>query len=148
MEPIGVVRSLFTPDSGDKWSVVADVVLDEEYAPALDGIEDYSHIIVIFWMDRIAGSTKRILKTHPRGREDMPVVGIFATRGKARPNPIGLAVVELVAREGNVLKVKGLDAFDGTPILDIKPYDRYDVKEDIRMPAWWMKMTTHRGGKR
>lgn len=146
MDPVGVVRSSFTPESGDKWSI-ADVILDEKYTPALKGIEDYSHIIILFWMNIISGSDRRVLKVHPRGREDMPLVGVFATRSKARPNPIGLSVVELVAKEGNVLKVRGLDAFNGTPVLDVKPYDYYDVKQDIRVPEWWLKLSRRKGDR-
>ncbi len=147
IDPIGVVRSAFTPDSGDKWSVIAELVLDEMFEGGLDGIEGYSHVIVLFWLDRIDVEDRAILKIHPRGREDLPRVGVFATRGRARPNPIGLAVVELLSRERNILKVRGLDAFDGSPILDIKPYDSYDVKENIRVPDWWLKMTSQKHGK-
>lgn len=144
MHPVGVVKSPFTPESGDKQKIVADIILDEKYVPALKGIEDYSHIIILFWMDRILAFNREILKVHPRGREDMPLVGVFATRSKARPNPIGLAVVELVEKEHNVLKVRGLDAFDGTPVLDVKPYDFYDVKQDIQVPEWWLKLSGHK----
>lgn len=144
MKPIGVVKSFFTPVLGNRWSVVADIVVDEKYLHALTGIEDYSHIIVLFWMDKLSRSERRILKVHPRGREDTPLVGIFATRSRGRPNPIGLSVVELLEKQSNVLKVRGLDAFDETPILDIKPYDRYDVKQSIRVPEWWSKISRHR----
>ncbi len=144
IHPVGVVKSSFTPESGDKQKIVADIILDEKYVPALKGIENYSHIIILFWMDRISAFNREILKVHPRGREDMPLVGVFATRSKARPNPIGLAVVELVEKEHIVLKVRGLDAFDGTPVLDIKPYDFYDVKQDIQVPEWWLKLSRHK----
>jgi tRNA-Thr(GGU) m(6)t(6)A37 methyltransferase TsaA len=144
IDPLGVVRSTFTADSGDKWSTVAELVLDKSYEDGLDGIEGYSHIIVLFWLDRIVAEDRAILEIHPRGRDDLPQVGVFATRGKVRPNPIGLAVVELLSRDGHILKVRGLDAFDGSPILDIKPYDNYDVKENIRVPEWWLKMTSQK----
>ena len=71
---------------------------------------------------------------------DMPLVGVFAVRTNLRPNPIGLTLVELVKVEGNVLTVRGLDAFKDTPILDIKPYDYWDVAENIRVPEWWAKL--------
>jgi tRNA-Thr(GGU) m(6)t(6)A37 methyltransferase TsaA len=144
MHPVGVVKSPFTPESGDKLEIVADIIIDEKYVPALKGIENYSHIIILFWMNRISASNREILKVHPRGREDMPLVGVFATRSKARPNPIGLAVVELVEKEHNILKVRGLDAFNGTPVLDVKPYDFYDVKQDIQVPEWWLKLSGHK----
>ena len=96
-------------------------------------------------MHKLDESLRSTYKTHPRGREDLPLVGVLATRGKARPNPIGLTVVELVERRGNVLKVKGLDAYNGSPILDIKPYDYYDIKEGIRVPAWWLMVSRRKG---
>jgi tRNA-Thr(GGU) m(6)t(6)A37 methyltransferase TsaA len=148
IKPIGIVRSSFSPNSGDRRRVVSDLVFDEMYRPALEGVEDYSHVIVLFWMDRIPVEDRAILKVHPRGREDLPSVGVFATRGKARPNPVGLAVVELLSREENVLHVRGLDAFDKTPIVDIKPYDHYDVKDNIRVPLWWLNMTSGAQAKR
>ncbi len=147
MSPVGVVRSSFTSESGDKWNV-ADIILDDRYTPALKGIEDYSHIIILFWMNEISSVNREVLQMHPRGRKDISLVGIFATRNKSRPNPIGLAVVELTAKKDNVLKVKGLDAFDGTPVLDIKPYDSYDIKQNIRVPEWWLKISNQKYGKR
>lgn len=135
---IATVRSTFTK-RGTRMSrrdIVAEIVVRQELAGALEGIEDWSHLIVLFWMDQLAG--KPPLTTHPRRRNDLPEVGIFAARGRERPNPIGIAVVELLKRDGNVLTVKALDAYDGSPILDIKPYDHYDVVSDLRVPTWWM----------
>ena len=138
MQSIATVRSPFTK-SGARMSrrdIVADIVVREELAGALLGIEEWSHLIVLFWMDQFAGKPHP-LTTHPRHRADLPEVGIFAARGRERPNPIGLAVVELLKCDGNVLTVKALDAYDGSPVLDIKPYDPYDVVSDLRVPAWW-----------
>ncbi len=147
IDPIGAVRSTFGPDSGDKRNTVAELVLDESYAEGLDGIEGYSHIIVLFWMNKIVAEDRTVMRIHPRGMSNLPEVGVFATRGRIRPNPIGLTVVELLGRDGNTLKVRGLDAFDGSPILDIKPYDNYDVKRDIHVPDWWLKMTSQKQAK-
>ncbi len=147
IDRIGTVRSTFGPDSGDKRNTIAELVLDESYAEGLDGIEGYSHIIVLFWMDKIVAEDRTVMRIHPRGMNDLPEVGVFATRGRARPNPIGLTIVELLGRDGNTLKVRGLDAFDGSPILDIKPYDNYDVKQNIRVPSWWLKMTSQKHAK-
>jgi tRNA-Thr(GGU) m(6)t(6)A37 methyltransferase TsaA len=113
---------------------VSAVVVDEDVAPALDGIEAWSHIYVIFWMDRALRDGEVVLQ-HPDG------VGIFAARSPIHPNPIGLTLVELVRREGNVLWVRGLDAYDGTPVLDIKPYPDWEhgrlrVVTDFQVPAW------------
>ena len=145
LEPLGYVRSEFDEDRGDRNEGYATLEFDPKYAEALDGIEEYSHIFVLYWMHKLDNSLRSTYKTHPRGREDLPPVGVLATRGKARPNPIGLTVVELVERRGNVLKVKGLDAYDGSPILDIKPYDHYDIKEGIRVPDWWLMVSRRKG---
>lgn len=145
LEPLGYVRSEFDEDRGDRNGGYATLEFDSKYAEALDGIEEYSHIIVLYWMHRVDNSLRSTYKTHPRGREDLPLVGVLGSRGKARPNPIGLTVVELVERRGNVLKVKGLDAYEGSPILDIKPYDYYDIKEGVKVPAWWLMVSRRKG---
>jgi len=138
MTPIGFVRSAFAEDGAriSRREIVADIVVDPEYAEALDGIEGWSHLFVLFWMHKLDGA-RCPLKTHPRHRTDLPLVGVLATRGRDRPNPIGLAVVELLKRERNVLTVRRLDAYDGTPVLDIKPYDSHDVFTELRLPDWW-----------
>ena len=117
--------------------IIAEILVREDLAAALTGIEEWSHLIVLFWMDQLVGKPCR-LTTRPRHRADLPEVGVFCARGRERPNPIGLAVVELLKRSENVLTVKALDAFDGSPVLDIKPYDHYDAVTGLRVPAWWM----------
>ena len=84
------------------------------------------------------------MKGRPRGRGDMPLLGVFPTRTPYRPNPIGLTSVELLELEGNVVTVRGLDAFDGTPVLDINLFDYWDMAEDARVPEWWMKLGKER----
>jgi len=138
LQSIATVHSPFTR-SGARMSrrdIVAQIVVRENLAAALTGIEDWSHLMVLFWMDQLAGTLAR-LTTRPRHRADLPEVGVFSTRARDRPNPIGLAVVELLKRDKNVLTVKALDAYDGSPVLDIKPYDQYDAVMGLRMPAWW-----------
>jgi len=107
---------------------------------ALDGITGFSHLFVLFWLSQIPDEQRMIMKVHPRGRMDMPLLGVFATRTNLRPNPIGLTLVELLKVEGNTLTVRGLDAFDGTPILDIKPFDSWDTAKNARVPDWWIKL--------
>jgi len=120
VSPIGVVHRQRPEEDINDRELVSRIVIDREYADGLAGIDDWSHLYVIFWMDRISDEKKTLLC---RGSEpDMPTVGIFATRAPVHPNPIGLTLVELVRREGNILFVKGLDALDRTPVLDIKPY--------------------------
>jgi tRNA (Thr-GGU) A37 N-methylase len=83
---------------------------------------------------------KGSLTVHPRGRTDINKTGVFATRSPHRPNPIALTLVKLLRKRGRVLTVKGLDAYDGTPVLDLKPYDRYDSTPHPRVPLWWKKL--------
>ena len=100
LTPIGTVRNeIKTPILQGWGTVVSDLVLDEGYTEGLDGIEDYSHVIVIFWMDQ-AGPPKS-LKRHVQSREDLPVAGLFARRGPSRPNPIDITAVQLLRREKN-----------------------------------------------
>ena len=107
---------------------------------ALERVESYSHLFILYWLHEISRKTEEYLNTHPREREDMHSPGIFATRTPHRPNPIGLTLVELLSVNGSVFPVRDLDAFDGTPILDIKPYDKRDVPENPRMPKWWRRL--------
>ena len=140
MNPIGFVRrALCDEDVRDK-GIVSRVVLGEDLAPALDGIADFSHVYVIYWLDRVAGAEEPVVH-HPGSRWGSESVGILATRAPIHPNPIGLTLVELVRWEGNTLWVKGLDAYDGTPVLDIKPYPDWErgrliVVTDFRVPEW------------
>lgn len=141
---IGRVRTEALDREGRDRGIVSRIVLDKNFAEALKGIDEFSHLFVIFWMHQIPIEKRRTLKVHPRGREDMPLVGSFATRTPHRPNPIGLTLVELLKAEGNVLTVRGLDAYDGTPVLDIKPFDPWDVAEDARVPEWWTRLERER----
>src|SRR5262249_13225951 len=104
----------------DPWVETALQMLPR-WAEALAGIEEYSHLVVLFWLDRVrrARAARRQL---PEGRGDLPEVGLFATRTPRRPNPIGISVPRLLRREGTTLWVSGIDAWPGTPILDIKGY--------------------------
>ena len=137
--PIGRVRCDFSEEQikTKRSSIVSEIIIDPKYATALDSVESYSHLFVIFYMHKVPLRETRASKVHPRGRTDMEKVGVFATRSRNRPNPIGLAVVELLERRGNSLRVRALDALDGTPVLDIKPYDPIDVQKNVRVPKWW-----------
>jgi tRNA-Thr(GGU) m(6)t(6)A37 methyltransferase TsaA len=133
---IGEVRT-DTPDAeiGRRRRTLESAVrVYDEFVDGLDGLETYSHLIVLFWMAQAPPCETLRARSHrdPEG----PLRGILALRGRQRPNPIGLAVVDLIAREGAVLRVRRLDAYDGTPVIDIKPYDHYDVFPDLRVPAW------------
>ncbi len=139
IKPIGIVRNgvkgIPAGRHGDWWvGLVSEIVIDSTLADALDGLEAFSHIIVLYWMHRI-GSREVHLKIHPRDRAEAPLTGLFATRIQYRPNPVGKMTVRLLQRRGNILRVEGLDALDGTPVIDIKPYiPGYDSKDDAKAP--------------
>jgi tRNA (adenine37-N6)-methyltransferase len=139
VHPIGGVKCAVTEMSQGGWANVdSEIHLDARYARGLQGLEGYSHVIVVFFLDRAQGfDVTRQLLRRPRGMEDMPEVGVFAQRTKYRPNPIGVTAVQLLGITGNIVKVRGLDALDGTPVLDIKPYmPPFDRVDDVRMPPW------------
>lgn len=108
------------------------------YLPALLGIEAYSHLIILYWMHlRDDEKNRKTLRVIPRRHEGAPLIGVFACRSPSRPNPIGLSVVELLGVEGYRLKVRGLDALEGSPVIDIKPYlPRADSVPNARIPQW------------
>ena len=139
LKAIGFVRNEIkeAPARRDWWEkLVSEVVIDDSLTEALDGLEEFSHIIVLYWMHR-AASGKVPLKVHPMGRKEIPLQGLFAVRTPNRPNPVGKAIVRLLQRQGNILRVKGLDALDGTPVIDIKPYiSGYDSAANTKMPQW------------
>ena len=138
LTPIGVVKNDIKAARRHEWqTVVSELVLNEGLKEALDQIEKFSHIIVLYWMHKTSQSQRSVMKVHPRGKQSLPLVGVFATRSPARPNPIGVATVKLLEHHDNVLKVSGLDAVDGTPVLDIKPYiPGYDSPTEAKTPDW------------
>ncbi len=136
---IGTVKCAVTEMSQGGWAKIdSEIHLNAELTGGLQGLAGFSHILVIFALDRALGfDPAKQLMRKPRGREDMQAVGVFAQRTKYRPNPIGITAVQLLGITGNVVKVRGLDALDGTPVLDIKPYmPPFDRMEDVKMPEW------------
>ena len=139
--PIGTVHNTIREGRQEWGQVTSEIELLPQHAERLDGIEDFSHIQVIFHLDRVSRYERGMKRFHPRDREDLPLVGAFATRSQRRPNPIGLTTVRLLGRKGNTLRVKGLDALDGTPVLDIKPYSaRHDLHPEATAPDWVEKL--------
>jgi tRNA (adenine37-N6)-methyltransferase len=138
--PIGHVRSSRSAAQDDNWDAEsAHIALDAtRFTPdALAGLSDFSHADVIFLFDQVPDEKIETGARHPRGRQDWPQVGIFAQRGKNRPNRIGLTTCRILAVDGLTVVLKGLDAIDGTPVLDIKPVMReFLPRGDIRQPAW------------
>jgi len=140
------------PPGDEVWEELeAEIDIDPAWAEALDGIEGFSHVWVVWCPDRSpAGEALDTLRVHPEGRQELPEVGLFATRSPRRPNPIAITAVRLLERRGNCLRVLGLDACTGSPILDLKPYlRRGDLIPAATSPAWldhlWQIQDKERG---
>ena len=129
MQPIGHVRK--TEDR-------TLIVLDERYEPGLLGLKGFSHLHVFWWFDRNDTPEKRqVLQVHPMGDRENPLTGVFATRSPMRPNLIALSLCKLTSVRHNVIEVEEIDAFDGTPVLDIKPFiPGHDSAPDAKVPDW------------
>ena len=139
VRPIGHVRGGRTEPIDDGWdAVTATIELAPDFGPeALAGLDGFSHVEVVFLFDRVAEGAIVAGARHPRGRTDWPKVGIFAQRGKDRPNRFGVTICRLLAVYRTTLRVAGLDAIDGTPVLDVKPCMRgFLPRGDIREPQW------------
>jgi tRNA-Thr(GGU) m(6)t(6)A37 methyltransferase TsaA len=139
MKPIGVIHSPFrekaqTPIQPTRSQARGQVEVFPEYAPGLQDLEGFSHIFLLYAFHRSEGYS---LKVQPFLDDELH--GLFATRHPCRPNPIGLSVVRLLARQDNILDIEGLDVLDGTPLLDIKPYvDDFDVRTDVKT-GWYAR---------
>ena len=138
LTPIGFVRNNIKEPGIEDWrTVTSEIIIEEDLKEALSRIDEFSHIIVIYWMHKLPPSQRSIIKVHPKANQNLPLVGVFASRSPARPNPIGVTTVKLLERRDNVLKVTGLDAIDGTPVLDIKPYiPGDDSSTEAKTPGW------------
>jgi tRNA-Thr(GGU) m(6)t(6)A37 methyltransferase TsaA len=154
LRQVGVVRSplkepSLVANSGDlKWQprvtratesrgIISKLVIDSDLAGITDGLEDFSHLLVLYWAHLVPPEGRSIIRAHPMGRKELPLVGIFATCSPARPNNICATVVRLLKCRGNTLTVEGLDALDGSPIVDIKPYNpSYYPAEDVKVADW------------
>lgn len=135
--PIGMIHNGIDEAHHDTpWpDIESAIVLDPEWEPALEGLEQFSHIWVIFHFHKSTEPDSP--RVHPMRRPDLPLVGRFATRSPQRPNGIGICAVELLEIQGATLRVRGLEALDGTPVLDIKPYmARGDAIENTRVGEW------------
>ena len=113
------------------------IELDPAFAAGLEGLDQFSHALVVFYMHLDPDREAPTLLRRPRGRPDMPLLGVFAQRGRMRPNPIGVTAVDIVRVEPGALVVRGLDAVEGTPVLDLKPYAPvFDRRDGARVPDW------------
>ena len=138
LQPIGAVSSPVTERSDQDWGrVTSKIILEPEFAGGLLGLEGFSHAIVVTYLHQARFDQGKHLRRRPRNLDTMPESGIFAQRAKNRPNPIGVTAVEILDVGHDYLVVGGLDAIDGTPVLDIKPYfPHFDRIEAPRVPEW------------
>jgi len=139
LEPIGRVVGGRAEAVDDDWDrETATIRLQPAVSPdAIAGLEEFSHVEVVYVFDRVDPDAVERGARHPRGNADWPRVGIFAQRAKDRPNRIGVSVCRLLGVDGRELRVAGLDAVDGTPVLDVKPVMReFLPRGEIRQPAW------------
>jgi len=138
VKPIGVVRSPVRDQVDEGWGAVeARIVVEPELRAGLRGLGEFSHVLVVALLHGADFDPQRHLVRRPRGRAELPEVGIFAQRAKDRPNPLGVTVVPLVSVEEDGVTVRGLDAIDGTPVLDLKPYfPHFDAARDARVAPW------------
>ncbi len=120
--------------------IVSEIEIDPAFEELLEGIEDFSHILVLYWPHLISEDERTMRQVHPMGRKDLPKKGIFATRSPVRPNPVLVSSVKLLERKKNLLKVQGLEAIDQSPVIDIKPVvrERYSI-ENLKLPEWLLR---------
>lgn len=139
--PIGWVVKVGRPVGGRyRWEETeSEIEIEPAWADALDGLEAFSHVWLLWWLNKPGdkGDEPPPLRVRPQRRQDMPLLGVFATRSPRRPNPLAITAVRLLQRQGTRLRVLGLDAFEGTAILDIKPYlRRGDLVAEATTPDW------------
>ena len=138
LRPIGEVKSPVKDPVDEGWGTIESLILvEEELRDGLRGLAEFSHVLVVTLLHGAHFEPERHLVRRPRGLADMPELGIFAQRAKDRPNPIGVTVCPIVQVNADGVVVTGLDAIDGTPILDLKPYfPVFDTAPNARVPEW------------
>jgi tRNA (adenine37-N6)-methyltransferase len=139
LHPVGFVSNTRKAIRDDEWGdVVSEITLTEGFTPdALLGLDTFSHAEIVFYFDKADPGKINKGARHPRDNKDWPLTGVFAQHGKDRPNHIGLCMVQVIRCEGNKLTVRGLDAIDGTPVLDIKPVMiGFLPRGDVKQPQW------------
>jgi tRNA-Thr(GGU) m(6)t(6)A37 methyltransferase TsaA len=137
MVETGIIRFVGKVEAAGETSIIR---VRDECCPGLLGIEGYSHLFVLYWMHlRDDAGHRGTLQVTPPRHKGAPLTGVFACRSPSRPNPVGLTVVELKKVEGCVLEVSGLDALEGSPVVDIKPYSMGDTHPEARSPDWSRK---------
>jgi tRNA (adenine37-N6)-methyltransferase len=138
LQSIATIHNTRSEVIDDNWGSIISEIRLESYIPseAFLGIEAFSHLEILFYFDRAVDS-KMVFSGRPRGNPNYPEVGIFSQRKKDRPNKIGLCTVELLEHSSRTIKVKGLDAIDGSPVLDIKPvFKEFHPRNEVKQPEW------------
>lgn len=148
LKPVAFVKNSRKEISDDYWGgIISEITLTDDFDDtALKGIEEFSHLEIIFYFDKIKEKNIKTGSHHPRNNPNWPEAGIFAQRGKNRPNQLGLSLVRLIEHKGRSLFVKWLDAIDGTPVLDIKPVIKEflpDPGEEIKQPKWAVELMSN-----
>jgi tRNA-Thr(GGU) m(6)t(6)A37 methyltransferase TsaA len=136
--PIATVKNLRTAPIDDNWEKIISEIELADHIPtdSFESISAFSHLEIIYYFDQVKNEDV-VFSGRPRGNPGYPSVGIFGQRKKDRPNKIGLATVELLEHKGRMIKVKFLDAIDGTPVLDIKPvFKEFQPRAEIKQPVW------------
>ena len=137
LTPIGYVSNSVTEKKDDFWgNSISTITLKNEFRGGLTGLQEFSHAIILCYLDKARYIPEKHLIRRPRNRQDMPLLGIFSQRTKDHPNPIGLTTVEILSVSDTAITVKGLDAINGTPVLDIKPYFPAFDRRDAQTPEW------------
>lgn len=139
LNPIAIVKNTRKAIEDDHWGEIVSTIhlLEPIQEDAFTGIESFSHVEIIFYFDQVQPDRIETGSRHPRNNPKLPLVGIFAQRGKNRPNQIGATICTLIGHSGKTITVKGLDAVDGTPVLDIKPVMKeFLPREEISQPNW------------
>jgi tRNA-Thr(GGU) m(6)t(6)A37 methyltransferase TsaA len=144
LQPVGMVKNSITDKEHHGWKdIYSDIFVKEEHVPALDGLAEFSHIIVFFWLHKVTPEERATRRARPTRKAEIPELGIFAWHSSRRPNPIGMSIVKLLELQGDRVQVQGLDAIDGTPVLDLRPYvESYYHIDDPTEPAWVAKTRT------
>lgn len=154
MKAVGIVHTSASKDEikERKKGLLSQVEIFPQFEEALDGLEGFSHVIIIGYLNQLRPEQTGRLKVQPRGLlryglklEELPLVGVFALDSPSRPNPVGLSLVPLLRREGRVLNVSDLDFFDGTPVLDVKPYQSSYRIEGYKVPDWHERLLRRAG---
>ena len=144
IEPIGYVKNKVEDRKDVAWGEDnSTIYLEKKYISGLKGLEDFSHVIILYYLDKAKYDKEKHLQRRPQNRDDMPLVGILSQRGKDRPNQIGMTSVKVLDVSEDRIVVKGLDAVDGTPVIDIKPYYPVYDKKDASVPEWVDRLMEH-----